>query len=125
MAYYLIWRDLLLDKIQLVGSCKNHQSKTVILDNYCKNNNINLVTNRLEINEKCKGEELFTYKFIENKYIVLQCIDHPAGFIMSHYVEKHRVGFLEFVFFSETELHLSGIKNTLKMKVKRDLNTIN
>ena len=79
-----------------------------------------------KLNKKARCWVFITDKpIIENKYIVLQCIDHPAGFIMSHYVEKHRVGFLEFVFFSETELHLSGIKNTLKMIVKRDLNTIN
>lgn len=125
MSYYLIWRDLGTDKVQIVGSCKNHQSKTIILDNYCKNNNINLVENRIEINETCKGEELFTYKFIENKYILLRCINHPAGFIMSHYVEKYRVGFLEFIFFSETEFPLTDLKNTLKLKVKKGLNTIN
>jgi len=126
MSYYLIHQDHsgFADKIHIVGSCKLHQQKEIILNNYCKNNSINLVPDRKTINEKCRGKELYTYKVSDNRYIVLDCTEHKSGYFQSGYVEKYTKEWLEFIFFAESEFPLGEIKNSLKMKVKKKLNTV-
>lgn len=125
MSYYLIHRDHpgFADKLHIVGSCKNHQQKELIINNYCKVNNMYLVKDRQAINEVCKGEETYVYKIADNRYIVLRCIEHTGGLFMSRYIEKHTISWLDFIFYTEIDLPLSKVEGALKETIRKKLNT--
>jgi hypothetical protein len=125
MAYYLVRYDEQFKKIQIVASCTCHTKKNIVLDNYCKNNDIKIVTDRVAVTENCKGVETFAYQIRDNKYIILDCIEHPDGYIRYRYVQKMVNGYLEFLYFKDTEFPLSKIKNTLKMKTIKQNKSIN
>lgn len=114
--YYLIKNT---DQIKIIDSCEHQAHKSVILNNYCMRNNIKRVDNRQEINDTCKEDGLYLYKISENKYIVLDCKYHSAGYIINKYIEKHTLYYLEFVYFIKSNNNIKNvIKDIIDKKIK-------
>jgi len=98
--YYLVINT---NQIKIVDACELHEHRDIIFHNYCANNNIIHVSNRQEINKKCRKSGLYTYKVNDHDYIVLDCKYHPSNYLFNEYVEKHTLYHLNFVYFVKSE----------------------
>lgn len=108
--YYLILKDLSND-IKIVGNCESAPHKSVIIKNYCLNNDIHLVSCRQDINNQCNGiNQMYTYPVLDNRYIVLKCNKHDSNIVFNEYVEKINEGYFEFHFYKPEELKLKNLE---------------
>lgn len=108
--YYLILKDIVGD-IKIIGNCETSPHKSVIIKNYCLNNDINLVTCRQDINEQCEGtDQMYTYPILDNRYMILKCTKHEKNVIFSDYVEKYTEGYFEFHFYKPEEMKLRKLE---------------
>lgn len=106
--YYLLKYQ---DDVTIVSNCKSLHHKIVVLSNYCKNNNITLVSCREEINEKNRSiNQLFCYPVDLNKWIIISATYHEQTLFFNEYSEKHVEGYFEFQYYVHGNLPILNVK---------------
>ena len=123
MPYYLVHKRN-LDDIKIVASCEKDSHKEVILNRYCRSNDIILVEDRPAVTANCQGNQLFSYQVSANRYIVLNCYEHPKTYIFNRYVEKEVAGELEFLYHNPEKMTEMNDAQLLELKKKLPLPSV-
>ena len=107
------------DDIEIVSNCLSIHHKKVILQNYCINNDITLVANRQEINQKNRSNnQLFCYP-IDNKFIIIDSTYHKSNILFNSYCEKYTVGYFSFKYYKCMSLPLTEV--TIKKQEQKQV----
>ena len=115
--FYLIARDIIKEKVAIVGNCLNSVHRGVIVRNHCITKNIFFVENEADIETKCEADEIYCYKVDDNEYVIVKCHKINDGYIFYGCVNKEIIGYFDIVEYADKQLPMSSLKLQDKKKV--------